>query len=451
MTDHSSGQRPAVVGESSTAGRHDLSHVVDMVARVEALHGAGYSPLMIATILEAEEVEHPTGGGWDRAAVEEVLRVVEQLRHDAPQLADQSLPAPVGVETPAPAPTPDPTSAPARAPAPTPALTPTPAPADPGASVAPADPLVQGRGPSWARGRMRAWVGLGAVVVVVLAVGNGALWLANRDVATGVDGLGADPTSADGAVDPAGEGTDALDDTIPFVPAAPSVEDADPADMMAIRIEPAQDAAAGGDGTAVAATATIRSDGLLYFEGAFRSQAEADDHVARAASVFGAESIVEDYVVDPDAPAPAAANVTLDKPVLFEHGSAAIDPEFIPFLVACGDVLRLNPSITMSIAAYTDSTGDRAFNLELSQRRAQAIVDFYRDLDIGDGQLSGVGLGEAAPVADNSTDAGRAANRRAMLMLNGCDGRPGRVMDLLLAQLEEKLLMVHSGMYHFSY
>ena len=204
-------------------------------------------------------------------------------------------------------------------------------------------------------------------------------------------------------------------------PDASDLPEGDDEDRMSIRIETpdetGDDGSPGATNTAIGATATIRNDGLLYFEGAFRSAEEADRYVTRAAEVFGADAIVENYGIDPNAPAPVASDVGLDKPVLFDRGSADIHPDYIPFLEACGDVLKLNPDITMSISAFTDASGSEDFNLELSQRRAQAIVDFYRDLDVADEQLLGTGFGEAALFGDNETDAGQSENRRAMLQL----------------------------------
>lgn len=205
-------------------------------------------------------------------------------------------------------------------------------------------------------------------------------------------------------------------DSLPSVPNADDLPEGDDEDRMSIQIETAGDLPAGPDGVG-GATASIKTDGRLYFEGAFRSAEEAERHVTRAAEVFGTDAIVEDYVIDPEAPAPTAGDVALDKPVLFEPGSATIHPEYIPFLEACGNVLKLNPQITMSISAFTDSVGPEAFNLELSRRRAQAVVDFYRDLDVADEQLVGHGFGEEAQFGDNETEAGRSENRRAMLQL----------------------------------
>ena len=190
-----------------------------------------------------------------------------------------------------------------------------------------------------------------------------------------------------------------------------SSEAPDPADMMSVRVEPPD------DGDVAAATATIRNDGKLYLEGAFASQTQADAFLDRAGEVFGRDNIVESYSVDPAAPAPTVGDIALDKPVLFETGTAVIHPDYIPFLEACAGVLKLNPQIVMSVSAYTDATGSEELNLDLSQRRAQAILDFYREQEIAEEQLEGRGYGEADPIADNDTLEGREQNRRAMLQL----------------------------------
>jgi len=71
----------------------------------------------------------------------------------------------------------------------------------------------------------------------------------------------------------------------------------------------------------------------------------------------------------------------------------------------------------MSIAAHTDPVGDEAFNLELSQRRAQAIVDFYMELEVDSSQLIGNGFGEENLLNDGKTEEENVKNRRAMLQL----------------------------------
>lgn len=186
------------------------------------------------------------------------------------------------------------------------------------------------------------------------------------------------------------------------------------ADRLVIRIEPTPPEA--DDGIAPA-SATIRTDGKLYIEGAFRSESEARRFLEAAADVFGEAALVPGYTIDPAAPDPTVSDVVLEKPVLFESGSAVIDPQYIPFLEACGDVLKLNPHIVMSVSAFTDASGSAEFNLELSQQRADAVIDFYRNLDITDDQLISTGFGESDFVAGNDTEEGRRQNRRAILEL----------------------------------
>ncbi|MGI9613476.1 MAG: OmpA family protein [Acidimicrobiales bacterium] len=266
-------------------------------------------------------------------------------------------------------------------------------------------------------------IGVAVAMALIFGAGFGAVLLidragtstANGDDAASVSTVPLDEAEAGSTVEVTTVGTE------DEIPDASDLPEGDDKDRMSIRIEtPGEaenDADTGDTSTAGGATATIRNDGLLYFEGAFRSAVEADRYVTRAAEVFGADAIVRNYGINPNAPSPEASDVALDKPVLFERGSADIHPDYIPFLEACGDVLKLNPDITMSISAFTDASGSEEFNLELSQRRAQAIVEFYRDLDIADDQLIGTGFGEDAFFGDNKTDAGQSENRRAMLQL----------------------------------
>jgi len=211
----------------------------------------------------------------------------------------------------------------------------------------------------------------------------------------GTDGDSATTAGGDGATDGTADG-------------------GDDADSLVIRIEPSTPEA---DDSIAPASATIRTDGKLYIEGAFRSESEAELFLESAAEVFGEAALVPGYTVDPAAPDPTVSDVVLEKPVLFERGSATIDPEYIPFLEACGDVLKLNSHIVMSVSAFTDASGSAEFNLELSRQRADAVIEFYRNLDIGDDQLISIGLGESDFVADNNTEEGRRQNRRAMLEL----------------------------------
>lgn len=64
------------------------------------------------------------------------------------------------------------------------------------------------------------------------------------------------------------------------------------------------------------------------------------------------------------------------------------------------------------VYGYTDSKGSESYNLKLSERRAQSVVDYLVSKGISASRLTMKGMGIADPIGDNSTDAGRALNRR---------------------------------------
>jgi OOP family OmpA-OmpF porin len=80
-------------------------------------------------------------------------------------------------------------------------------------------------------------------------------------------------------------------------------------------------------------------------------------------------------------------------------------------------ILRENPSWRFQIEGHTDSDGGAAYNLALSQRRAQSVVsDLVSHYGIAHGRLIAKGYGLTKPVASNATDAGKALNRRVELL-----------------------------------
>jgi outer membrane protein OmpA-like peptidoglycan-associated protein len=79
---------------------------------------------------------------------------------------------------------------------------------------------------------------------------------------------------------------------------------------------------------------------------------------------------------------------------------------------------------TGEVGGYADSTGDDAYNVELSLRRAQSAIDYLVTKGIAAGRLTAVGYGEANPIADNATAEGRALNRRAVFRRADCAPAP---------------------------
>lgn len=96
----------------------------------------------------------------------------------------------------------------------------------------------------------------------------------------------------------------------------------------------------------------------------------------------------------------------------FEPGSSTIDANGASILDDIAEVLKSCGDIKIEIGGYTDSQGRETMNQQLSQARANAVLDALRARRIITSNYTAVGYGEANPIADNSTEEGREANRR---------------------------------------
>jgi len=82
--------------------------------------------------------------------------------------------------------------------------------------------------------------------------------------------------------------------------------------------------------------------------------------------------------------------------------------------------MKVHPEIPhVRIEGHTDNTGDPAYNIDLSQRRAEAVVQYLKEHGIGEERISGRGFGAEQPIEDNGTEEGRAANRRVAFTIMG--------------------------------
>jgi OmpA-OmpF porin, OOP family len=101
--------------------------------------------------------------------------------------------------------------------------------------------------------------------------------------------------------------------------------------------------------------------------------------------------------------------------VLFDLNSAAVKSEAYPMLDDAVMIMKKNPDLKIRIDGYTDSTGTEAYNLDLSERRAKAVKDFFVSRGIAPERLATKGFGISNPAASNKTKEGRAKNRRVEL------------------------------------
>jgi OmpA-OmpF porin, OOP family len=103
--------------------------------------------------------------------------------------------------------------------------------------------------------------------------------------------------------------------------------------------------------------------------------------------------------------------------VLFEVNRADLTPGAMRSLYKLAEFLKQNPTRNVSIDGHTDSTGSEAYNLELSQRRAEAVRDFLITSGVSPDRIAAHGHGKLNPVASNDTAAGRQQNRRVEVVV----------------------------------
>lgn len=109
--------------------------------------------------------------------------------------------------------------------------------------------------------------------------------------------------------------------------------------------------------------------------------------------------------------------ITMTSQTAFDTGSAEIKPGFRSTMDRLADVVVRYQKTAITVVGHTDAEGSAESNRELSQRRAQAVVDYLRSKNVNAARLTAVGRGETEPVADNKTEAGRRANRRVELLV----------------------------------
>lgn len=108
----------------------------------------------------------------------------------------------------------------------------------------------------------------------------------------------------------------------------------------------------------------------------------------------------------------ANQRISRDETVLFSFDSDVIHEIGRQLLDDVVEISKLCPDVKLLVAGHTDSVGDKEYNIGLGKRRAEAVVGYMVQKGVDEGRLSAVGLGFSQPIADNSTDEGRAANRR---------------------------------------
>jgi outer membrane protein OmpA-like peptidoglycan-associated protein len=105
--------------------------------------------------------------------------------------------------------------------------------------------------------------------------------------------------------------------------------------------------------------------------------------------------------------------------IYFENNSFEFLPSSKASLEELYRILIDNPDLIIQINAHTDNVGSNDYNQELSQKRAQAVIDFLIKKGIGKNRLVAKGFGQTQPVGDNDTEEGRQLNRRITFQIIG--------------------------------
>ena len=155
----------------------------------------------------------------------------------------------------------------------------------------------------------------------------------------------------------------------------------------------------------------------------------------------GYRSVKEKVTVEKDSEAvvqlemaPSKAKVTkerivIEEKVFFEVDKDVIKPESYGLLDDVADIVVAHPELTLiRIEGHTDSDGSDDSNMDLSQRRAQAVADYLIGKGVEPGRVEAIGYGETKPLVPNSNGTNKAKNRRVELhVAERSDGPPDAI------------------------
>ncbi|GLI34342.1 OmpA family protein [Desulforhabdus amnigena] len=139
--------------------------------------------------------------------------------------------------------------------------------------------------------------------------------------------------------------------------------------------------------------------------------------IVQGADLLNSKAALEQFVRDvfyEDVPEKKEDVIVL-RGIHFDFDKYNIKSEWRPVLDEGAKILMSHPDVSVIIEGHTDSMGTVEYNQRLSERRARAVYDYFLDKGISASRMRAKGYSELRPIADNSTEEGRALNRRVEL------------------------------------
>lgn len=103
--------------------------------------------------------------------------------------------------------------------------------------------------------------------------------------------------------------------------------------------------------------------------------------------------------------------------ITFAYDKADVQPQFQPTLNEVASVLAEYPKTYIDVYGHTDSDGSDAYNQALSERRAQSVSSYLTSRGVQSARIATRGYGETQPIASNTTEEGKAQNRRVEIKI----------------------------------
>ena len=159
--------------------------------------------------------------------------------------------------------------------------------------------------------------------------------------------------------------------------------------------------------------------GKVYLHGRVPNPELAATIVRKVGAVVGADNVVQDYVVDPAAPAVAGGPLTVADTVQFDPDAAVVRPAFGRILELGVLLMQQNAAVTITVVGRADNRGPLEYNRRLSQQRAAAVVAYLVGRGSDPARLTIDARGADDPLAPGDTPDALQANRSVEFVIRG--------------------------------